>query len=1306
MATIILSAVGAAVGGAFGGSVFGIGSAVIGRAVGATIGSIIDQQILGSGSQAVETGRVDRFRLTGASEGAPVARVHGRARIAGQVIWASRFRETASTTGGSGKGGRPATPTITSYSYSVSLAIGLCEGEIARVGRIWADGIEIAPTSIALRVYTGSETQMPDPKIEAVQGVGKAPAYRGLAYVVIEELNLSPYGNRVPQFSFEVMRADQGAEPDRPVDVTRAVRAVAVMPGTGEYALATSPVQFRNRLGRSRSANVNTPSGRTDFSTSIDALTGELPNVGAASLIISWFGDDLRCGTCRIRPKVEQDREDGAGMPWNVSGLSRREAGIVPLLEGRPVYGGTPTDRSVIEAIREVKARVGAVMFYPFILMEQLAGNGRPDPWSDAPDQPPLPWRGRITTSVAPGRPGTPDKTPAAAAEVAAFFGQAAADDFVSIPAGVDYRGPAEFSYRRFILHYAHLCAKAGGVDVFCIGSEMRGLTQIRDGAASFPAVAAMRTLAAEVRAILGPATKVGYAADWSEYFGYHPQDGSGDVFFHLDPLWADPAIDFVGIDNYMPVSDWREGYDHADAAWGAIHDIGYLKANIAGGEGFDWYYHAPEAAAIQRRTPIRDGACGEDWVFRYKDLRNWWSRPHHDRPGGVRAAVPTAWVPQSKPFYFTEIGCAAIDRGTNEPNKFLDPKSSESGLPRYSNGRRDDLLQAQFLRAQAEFWTDPANNPVSGVYGGPMLDWSRAFVWAWDARPYPFFPANLSLWSDGGNYARGHWLNGRASGRTLDSVVREICREAGIAQVDTDALFGFVRGYAVSEGGTPRSEIQSLMLAYGFDAVERDGALVWRSRSGREDAVLDPGWLVVGPEQPSALEETRRPEAEVSGRVRVTYVEADADYEARTAEATFPDEKGTAVSASELALVLTQAEGRAIAERWLAEARSGRDAVRLALPPSQMAVGAGDVVRIGAGADLYRIDAVEQAEWQQVEAVRIEPTACVPGPDTEEATPPRRFVAAAPVLPLFLDLPLLTGDEAPHAPHLAVAADPWPGPVAVFAAAGEGGFALNRVVDRGAVVGITETPLARAEAGVWDRGTPLRVQVAGGTLSSATVGAVLAGANAAAIGIDGTDDWEVFQFAEAVLVAPDTYELSMRLRGQAGTDALVPPVWPAESRFVLLDGAVGQIDLPSSLRGVARRYRIGPASRAFDDPSYVEDERAFAGVGLRPYAPVHLRAGRAADGGLHVTWVRRTRIDGDLWDGTDVPLGEAVETYLIRVVQGGIVRREATVPVPLWTYAAAEQVADGVTTPFEVAVAQLSDRFGPGLFGRIAING
>ena len=100
------------------------------------------------------------------------------------------------------------------------------------------------------------------------------------------------------------------------------------------------------------------------------------------------------------------------------------------------------------------------------------------------------------------------------------------------------------------VLHYAHLCAAAGGVDAFLIGTEMPGLTTIRSGASTYPAVQAYRDLLADVRSILGSGTKIGYAADWSEYFGHQPGDGSGDVFFHLDPLWADPEIDFVGIDN------------------------------------------------------------------------------------------------------------------------------------------------------------------------------------------------------------------------------------------------------------------------------------------------------------------------------------------------------------------------------------------------------------------------------------------------------------------------------------------------------------------------------------------------------------------------------------------------------------------------------------------------------------------------------------------------------------------------------------------------------------------------------------
>lgn len=212
MATLLLSAAGAAVGAGFGGTVLGLSGAVIGRAIGATLGRAIDQRVLGAGSEPVDVGRIDRLRLTGAGEGGAIGQIWGRMRVGGQVIWATQFTETVRRRR-TGKGAPK--PKVNEYSYSVSLAIALCEGEVLRIGRIWADGNEISALDLNLRFYPGSETQLPDPLIEAVEGAERAPAYRGVAYVVIEDLELSAYGNRVPQFSFEVVRPAQGPAIDR-----------------------------------------------------------------------------------------------------------------------------------------------------------------------------------------------------------------------------------------------------------------------------------------------------------------------------------------------------------------------------------------------------------------------------------------------------------------------------------------------------------------------------------------------------------------------------------------------------------------------------------------------------------------------------------------------------------------------------------------------------------------------------------------------------------------------------------------------------------------------------------------------------------------------------------------------------------------------------------------------------------------------------------------------------------------------------------------------------------------------------------
>ncbi|WP_147125199.1 baseplate multidomain protein megatron [Shimia ponticola] len=1306
MATVVLSAAGAALGGVVGGSAFGLSSVILGRAIGATVGRAIDQRLMGNGSRAVETARIDRFRLSGASEGSPIAQVYGRMRVSGQTIWATKFLErkvTESSGGGKGGASGPKTKTTT-YTYSVSLAVAVCQGAVSHIGRVWADGEEVDPETLNMRVYKGDCMQLPDPKIAAVQGVENTPAFRGTAYVVMEDLELEPFGNRVPQFSFEVTRPSQASEKAVPDDMADAVRAVALMPGSGEYSLATSAVAYDRGFGKVTTANRRGVGKSTDFEASMEMLNHQLPKCQSVSMIVSWFGDDLRCGTCSLTPRVEQKQTEAPKMPWTVSGVSRSGAEFVPFEEEEPLYGGTPTDQSVIQAIRDIQDRGMNVVFYPFVLMTQTEGNSLPDPYGGQLGQPRLPWRGRITTSLAPGVAGSPDGSAAAEAEVEAFFGIATPEDFTRHSNKVTYHGPSEWSYRRFILHYAHMCKLAGGVDAFCLGSEMRGLTQIRGAGNSFPAVQKLKALAADCREILGPDVKIGYAADWSEYFGYHPQDGSGDVFFHLDPLWSDPNIDFIGIDNYMPLSDWREGTDHADAAFGSEHDLSYLMGNVAGGEGYDWYYPTEADRDAQNRVAIEDGAEQEPWVFRYKDIRNWWGTYHHDRVNGTRKQFPTDWEPQSKPIWFTEIGCAAVDKGTNQPNKFLDPKSSESALPYYSTGRRDPLIQLQYLRALHGYWNDGDHNPLSEVYDGPMVDMSRAHVWAWDARPYPLFPQLGETWSDTANHARGHWITGRATGRGLAEVVAEICEASGVTDYDVSRLFGFVRGYHTAEASDARTALQPLMLAFGFDAIERNGTLIFENRTGQSAAALDPAELVFSDEDTPVLVQERAAFPEVSGRVQVNYVDADGDFELAASEAVFPDERSFTLTKNELDLALTRSEGQAIADRWLSEARIARDTVQFSLPPSQSHLGAGDVVTLpeAGGMGAFRIDRVEDTQSLKVEAVRVDAQVYEPAYEIEDSIGQPPSATSAPVFSVFLDLPLLTGDESPHAPYVAATSSEWPGGAAVYRSATGNDYVLDRVLPTAATLGGTQSELRRGPIGVTDRGNTLVVELTHGALSSITREALLNGGNAAAVGDGTANGWEVIQFETAELIAPDTYVLSGLLRGQAGTDSEIPHVWPVGSVFVLLDGSIEQLSLPQSARGVTQFLRVGPSDRTLDDPAFEEMTTAFEGNGLRPYAPVFPKVQDHVDG-KQVSWIRRTRIDGDLWSELDVPLGEDSETYVIQVMSAGETLRVETVGQDIWFYSNQMMDEDGVTGDFSLQIAQVSARFGPG--ARVVIN-
>lgn len=530
------------------------------------------------------------------------------------------------------------------------------------------------------------------------------------------------------------------------------MRSVTIIPAGTEFGYGTTAVTLAsNGDPKNRLAGQEV----TDFVSSLDDLMAAAPNLEHVSLVVAWHGTDLRCGNCEIRPKVETATGDTSPYNWQVAALVRNTAQVVSQVSGKPAYGGAPSDRSIYEALVEIKARGLKVTLYPIVLMDIGTGNALPDPYL-ASEQAAYPWRGRITCHPAPGKAGTVDLTATATTQVLAFFGTSVAANFTwdATNKRVTFSGANAWKYRRFVLHMATIGA-AAGIDDFMIGSELVGLTSVRNNLTAFPAVSALKTLAAESRTLLGSGVKISYAADWSEFHSH--KDGT-DLRFNMDSLWSDADIDYVAIDNYMPLSDWRDGYEHLDwlAGYTSIHDPFYLKSNIEGGELYDWYYASPSNRTNQIRTAITDATYSEPWVFRQKDIRNWWSQAHHERIAGVRQVAATTWVPESKPIVFTALGCAAIDKGPNQSNVCIDAKSSESAVPYFSNSRPDAAVQRVLMEAVLDYW-----HPNSGNNEG-MIDYSQISLWTWDARPYPVFPVATDLFGDTANWQTGHWLTGR----------------------------------------------------------------------------------------------------------------------------------------------------------------------------------------------------------------------------------------------------------------------------------------------------------------------------------------------------------------------------------------------------------------------------------------------------------------------------------------------------------------------------------------------------------------
>lgn len=218
MARLALTVVGMGVGFMLGGP--------FGAQIGAMIGGIVGNVLFGP---TIEGPRLSDLNVTSSTYGQCIPELYGTMRMGGNLIWTTGLIEHKKKSGG-GKGG----PKQTTYTYTASFAIAFCKGEVNDVLRLWADGKLISGNSplppldltdpaklvqyaftlgkgknkkkYKFRIYRGSEDQEPDSIIEAKEGAGKVPAYRGLCYVVFDDMPLDDFGNRIPQITAEITK--------------------------------------------------------------------------------------------------------------------------------------------------------------------------------------------------------------------------------------------------------------------------------------------------------------------------------------------------------------------------------------------------------------------------------------------------------------------------------------------------------------------------------------------------------------------------------------------------------------------------------------------------------------------------------------------------------------------------------------------------------------------------------------------------------------------------------------------------------------------------------------------------------------------------------------------------------------------------------------------------------------------------------------------------------------------------------------------------------------------------------------------
>lgn len=555
------------------------------------------------------------------------------------------------------------------------------------------------------------------------------------------------------------------------------------------------------------------------------------------------------------------------------------------------------------------------------------------------------------------------------------------------------------------------------------------------------------------------------------------------------------------------------------------------------------------------------------------------------------------------------------------------------------------------------------------------------------------------------------------ASGGSVEDIqvslpVREICESAGLTNVDVSELTDSIVGYAVLRPTTARGMLTPLRTAGQFDYVESGETLVFRRRGG---AVVDTAlesdlgariYTDRGEDPPPSMTITKIQDVELPRQVGLRYISQSRDYEYGE-KRSLPRLTGRGVNESTINLAVTLTEQRAaeLAEIIFRDIWASRNGHQFSVDVSKAAWQEGDAILVPSNGRNYRVRITSITERdlmvRTINAVRDDDGAYVSVVQADAPIRPGNPLSALSLTTLILlDLPPLLDTQNDAAVSAAVYASSggsnWPG--ARINRSTDGGETFDQVaaaVTQPAVGTLDTVPTT--DSGTWDVEDEIIVDITNNQqLESRTRAAVLAGANACALGQPGR--WCIFQFTDAALVAENQYRLTGLLSSRRGTEHNLAALVPGDQFVMLSTGGLYDIATQVSAVGSERTYRavtIGAQFETGTDVTFTPN-----GERLRPLSPVRLRGSRDGSENLTITWMRRDRLSEALRDGVAVPNSESSEAYEVDIMDGASVVRTLTgLSSPTATYTAADQVTDfgSEQSSVTVRVYQLSAAVGRG---------